>query len=91
MAYAESRNMPDGICLMEYACGSTSRRRFRSFQNCGFSLFTLFPSNHVWSLSPHEHFRCVEYRLSHILETSNEESSLNQNTIKVKETSQVLS
>ena len=76
---------------MEYACGSTPRRRFRSFQNCGFSLFTLFPKSHVWSLSPHEHFLIVEYRLSQILETSKEESSPTQNTTKVKETSQVLS
>ena len=59
--------------------------------NCGFSLFTLFPNSHVWSLSPHEHFLCVEYRLSQILETSKEELSPTQNSTKVKETSQVLS
>ena len=50
--------------------------------NCGFSLF---PNSHVWSLSPHEHFLCVEYRLSQILETSKEELSPTQNITKVKE------
>ena len=59
--------------------------------NCGFSLFTLFPNSHVWSLSPHEHFLCVEYRLSQMLKTSKEELSPTQNATKVKETSQVLS